>query len=100
MAAFTTIALAVSAVAGVAGAVSSANQAKEAKSARQAQEVELASAKAVQAEQDKKVAEKTARTEAQAQERATRLASGRRGLLYQGDESGAATTTATTLGGQ
>lgn len=99
MAAFSSIALGIAAAASVAGAVSSMNQASDAKKARKAQETELANAKAIQAEQDKKIGEQTARAEAQAQERAARLASGRRGLLYQGDESGTTTPAATTLGG-
>lgn len=99
MAAFTSIALGIAAAAGVAGAVNAASQASEAKKARKSQEAELASAKAIQAEQDKKVSEQTARADAQAQERAARLSSGRKGLLYQGDESGTTNPAATTLGG-
>jgi len=87
----------ISAIAGIAGTVSSIKQSKDAKKAASKQEDELDRQKAIQAKQDKLVAEQKAKEESRMQERRARLAEGHRGLLFQGEETGVQTSN--VLGG-
>lgn len=89
---------AISALAGVSGAITARKSAKTAKSAAAAQERELAKQSEIQAKQDKMVAERAAKADLAATERKTRLGSGRRGLLFEGDETGV-TPASDVLGG-
>ena len=81
------------ALAGTAASVSaSSKQRKAAQQAQEKQDAELKKQAAIQAKADKLVSEETARGEAKATERRTRLSRGRKGLLFEGKETGVATT--------
>ena len=87
-----TAALIVTAGAAGASAISASKQAKSAKSAQDAQERELKKQADIQGKQDKLVAERTERADLAKTERRSRLAQGKKGLLFEGDETGVAPT--------
>lgn len=67
-------------------------QAKAAEDAKIAQQTELDKQADIKAKQDKLVAERTERADAAATERKARLRQGKKGLLFEGDETGVAPT--------
>ena len=71
---------------------SSRQSTKAAKSAQDAQQRELGKQADIRAKQDKLTAERTARAEAATTERRARLAQGKKGLLFEGNETGVAPT--------
>ena len=93
------IGAAVIAAVGVASSASSASkQRKAAAQAQKKQDQALEKQEAIQAKADKLVAEQNAVAETKTTERRARLAQGRKGLLFEGQETGVTNKT-DTLGG-
>lgn len=89
MAMATSTAILVAGAAAAAGSIYTAEQAKSsAKKARDIQQKELARQASIREQQDKLVAEQQAKETAATTERRARLSTGRKGLLYQGTETG------------
>lgn len=100
MAAITAIAVAasVAAAGSVVGAIQAKKQAKSAKQAQDAQTTALKKQEGIQAKADKRVAEQTALEQTKLTERRARTSQGRKGLLFEGKETGVTNKT-DTLGG-
>ena len=81
-----------SAGAAVVGVVGARKSAKQAKAAQDQQQRALDKQADIKAKQDKLVAERTARADAATTERRSRMAQGKKGLLFEGDETGVAPT--------
>ena len=93
MAVATSTALLLGAAATAGGAVYSAKQSKkQAEKAQALRQKGLDEQKAIRDKQDKLTAERTARADAAATERRARLSQGKKGLLFEGDETGVAPT--------
>jgi len=87
-AAVTAVAAGVGATAAVGSVIQAKKQAKTAGKAADVQATELKKQEDIRAKQDKLTAERTARADTATTERKARLSSGRKGLLYAGDETG------------
>lgn len=93
------IGAAIIAAVGVAASASSAHkQRKIARQAKSEQEKQIAKQEGIQAKADKKVAEQTALEQTKLTERRARTSQGRKGLLFEGQETGVTNKT-DTLGG-
>jgi uncharacterized protein HemX len=84
--------------AAVAGTVQARKQAKIAKQAQSDQQKQIAKQEGIQAKADKRVAEQTALEQTKLTERRARTSQGRKGLLFEGKETGVTNKT-DTLGG-